>query len=108
MTRPTQPGDAVQHPLIMPALLEYLCMHLFRNEMMIRERDPIALADLTCAGTRRDPYGRRRGDAVDVFGQRGSEELGQVGGGWDDAVDSEGVCDGEWDWRGDCFQGRGG
>lgn len=46
MTSPTQPRNTIQHPLIMPPLLQHLGMHAPRNKMMIRQRDPVALADL--------------------------------------------------------------
>ena len=78
MTSPTQPGNAIQHPLIMPALLEHLCMHLLGNEMMIRERDPVAFADLARLGSSARPDRRRRDNTVDVVRQRLAEELPQV------------------------------
>lgn len=49
MTGTTQPGDFVKFPLLVPAALKGLFVHLSRDEVMIRERD-LALAQLALGG----------------------------------------------------------
>ncbi|GFF47778.1 hypothetical protein IFM46972_08385 [Aspergillus udagawae] len=101
MARPTQPRHTIQHPLLMPPLLEHLCMHAARNQMVIREGDPVALADLAGVGARGRPYRRRGGHTGYVLAQHWGEEVGDVGGVGHEAVDGEGVGDGDGD--GSCY-----
>lgn len=68
MTSPAQPSNTVQHPLIMPPLLYGLVMHAPRNEMVIREWDPIALADFAGLGARAYPNWRWACYGWDVLG----------------------------------------
>ncbi len=46
MTRPTQPRHTIQSPLLMPAPLDDLRMHLPRDEMVVGKGDPVSAADL--------------------------------------------------------------
>lgn len=77
-------------------------MHPARNQMVIREGNPVTLADLAGVGARRRPYRRRGGDACYVLAQHWGKEVGNIGGIGDEAVDGEGVGDGDGD--GGCYR----
>lgn len=59
----------------MPPLLNNLRMHPARNQMVIRERDPVALADLARVRARVRPRRRASRHARCVLYQHGREEI---------------------------------
>lgn len=75
MTSATKPRHTIQHPLIMPPLLNNLRMHPTRNQMVIRERDPVALADLARVRARTRPRRRASRHARCVLCQHRCEEI---------------------------------
>ena len=83
MTRATQPRHAIQHPLIMPPLLEHLTMHAARDEMVITQRDPVPLADLACVPACIGPCWRRGCDGGDVLVEHRPQEVCEGGFVWD-------------------------
>lgn len=97
MTGTTQPRNTIQHPLLMPPLLEHLCMHPARNQMVVREGDPVALADLAGVSARRRPYRRRGCHTGYVFAKHRRKEVRDVGGIGDEAIDGEGLGHGDGD-----------
>jgi len=72
--------------------------------MVVREGDPVALADLAGVGARARPHRRRGRHAGYVLAQHWGEEIGDLGGIGDEAVDKEGVGDGDGDGGCDGFE----
>lgn len=90
MARATQPSDAIQHPLLMPATLEHLGMDFSGDQMVVGQRDPIPLAYLAGINTGRYPCwrtGRGRGNVV--YQDRPRECCGQIERLGDDAIDRQ-------------------
>lgn len=83
MTSTTQPRNTIQRPLVMPTPLEHLRMHTSRNEMMIRQRDPVTLANLTRLCTRGAPRRRCAGHTCSILAENWGKELGEVVRVWD-------------------------
>lgn len=75
VTSAAKPRHAIQHPLIMPALFNNFRMHPTRNQMMIRERDPVALADLARVRARVCPRRRAGRHARCVLCKHRCEEI---------------------------------
>lgn len=71
VTSPTQPCDAIQFPLLMPPPLQHFGVRFFRDQMMIRQRNPTAFANLACRGTCAGPLGWCGGGGADVLGENG-------------------------------------
>lgn len=105
VTSATQPSNAVQHPLVMPPLLQHLGMHAPRDQMVVRQRDPVTLADFACVRPRARPHGRRLRRPLDVLVQHFSEEIGHI---VREAVDGEGFGDGCGERRCEVVAGGGG
>ena len=84
MARPAQPRHLPQLPLRVPAALQDPVVHLLGDQVVVRERDPAAGADLApfCLFPRGGPDRRRGGDGGDIRCQRGGEEGGEGGGCW--------------------------
>lgn len=96
MARTTQPRHAIQHPLLMPALLAHLVVHPARNQMVIRQRDPVAPTDLARLRPRRRPYRRRPRHGPDVLAYHAGEEIRHVtcvAARWEEAVYGQRVGD---------------
>lgn len=66
MARATQPSDAVQHPLFMPATLEHFGMDFSRDQMVVGQRDPVPVTYLAGIDSRRGPGGRAGCDRGNV------------------------------------------
>lgn len=64
----------------MPPLLAHLLVHPARDEMVIRQRDPVPLADLARLRPRRRPHRRRARHGPYVLGDYPGEEVGDVAG----------------------------
>lgn len=77
MARRAQPRDLVQLPLGVPAPLQRALVRRPRHQVVVRQRHPVARAQLAGGRARRRPHGRRRGGGGgDVRGQRGGEQRG--------------------------------
>lgn len=72
---------------------------------MIRQRNPVALADLTRLSPRTHPHRRRSRRSRDILAQHGVQKLRQVRGVGDQAVDGERVGDGDGDRGGEVVEG---
>lgn len=68
MTGPTQPGHLIEHMLFMPTSFQHLRMHRFRDQVVVREWDPIAAAYLAGRRARFVPCRRWSCDGGDVRG----------------------------------------
>jgi hypothetical protein len=89
----------------MPTPLKNLRMHPPWDKMMIRKRDPIALADLTSFCPRARPHGWACRHARRVLCEYGAEEVEEVCGVGNYAVDCERVGDANGDWGAEGFEG---
>lgn len=80
MTRTTQPRYVLQIFFAMPPALDRLGMHKSRYQMVIRERNPVALAELVLADvtTGARGCGRRRGRGLQVSGENRRQERGDI------------------------------
>lgn len=78
-------------------------MHLARDEVVVRQRDPVPFTDLAGLGARGDPYWRARCGRRDVLGEHGAEErCYEVEGVRQKAVYCKRLAHGDGDW---CCQG---
>lgn len=81
MASPAKPRDIRQLPVRVPAALDSLRVRGARNQVVVRQREVLALANLACVGTRlRSLRGQGRGGGVEVWGQDGRQEGREVGG----------------------------
>ena len=91
MTSPTKPGNAVELPLRVPAPFNDFLVHGLGDQVVVRQRDPVALAYLARCDVflRGGPDGRWGGDDHEVAGERRGEEgvrLQRVGNCWGQRV----------------------
>lgn len=98
MTSTTQPRNTIQRPLIMPLSLQHFRMHTSRNKMMIRQRNPVALANLASLSARGTPDRWCASHTCCVLAEYWGEKFGEVVRVWDESVSGEGI----WDCAGDC------
>lgn len=79
MASSAEPSNAVQPPFFVPAALDGFGVDLLRDQMVVAQRDPVALADLAGRGAGGGPERRGACCGVDVFLEDWGEELGEVG-----------------------------
>ncbi|KAL8761254.1 MAG: hypothetical protein Q9184_002615, partial [Pyrenodesmia sp. 2 TL-2023] len=79
MASSAKPRHAVQPPFFMPAALDSFGMDLLRDQVVVAQRDPIALADLASRSAGGGPNWRSGCSCVDVFLEDWGEELGEIG-----------------------------
>lgn len=106
MASPTKPGHAIQQLLAMPTALQHAFMRRLGNEVVVRQRNPFAVAEFAFRGAGRGPDGRRRGDGSQVAVVDGGEEVGDVDGVRGRGEQSVGCQRVDGSGRGQGYQGR--
>ena len=90
---PAEPGDAAEPPGRVPAALQRLGVHLPRDQVVVRQPDPVARADLARGRARLRPLGRRGGGGGHVLPDGGRKERLESCARRQDAVGLERVND---------------
>lgn len=80
MTRPAQPRDAIQHLLAMPAPLPHPVVRALRYQVVVRQRDPVPVAQLALCRAGGGPDRGREGGGGAVGREDGREQVVRVVG----------------------------
>lgn len=108
MASPAKPRDIRQLPVRVPTTLDSLRVRGARDQVVVSQREVLALANLACVGTRLGSLrGQGRGGGVEVWGQDGRQEGREVGGRGQEVVGCQRVGYGRWEDVRELFRDRG-
>lgn len=108
MASPAKPRDIRQLPVRVPTTLDSLRVRGARDQVVVSQREVLALANLACVGTRLGSLrGQGRGGGVEVWGQDGRQEGREVGGRGQEVVGCQRVGYGGWEDVRELFRDRG-